>query len=175
MNWASSRSHAVFTVFIERTAEPGNLAKQVAAGGAAAVRADGVTRTKLHIIDLAGSEKMKKIGDGGRAGGRGSQQLEETKATNLSLLAVGKMIHALAEGNAHVPYRDSKLTRLLQVARAVTAVTAVTLPKLEAHAAAAGLAWRQRMHRRPVQRVARRGMPRRDALHAAIRRACQED
>ena len=40
---------------------------------------------------------------------------EETKATNLSLLSLGKVIHSLAEGQKHVPYRESMLTRLLQV------------------------------------------------------------
>eukprot|EP00966_Prymnesium_polylepis_P147247 3401324-Prymnesium_polylepis.1 len=116
MNWASSRSHAIYTLYIERERAPPDWRSLSLADAAGAC-----SRTKLHIIDLAGSEKVRKIGDGGAAaaGGRtssgrgGSSQLDETRATNLSLLAVGKMVHALAEGSGHVPFRESKLTRLL--------------------------------------------------------------
>ena len=60
------------------------------------------------MVDLAGSERAKRSGVAHR-------QFEELKAINLSLSALGNCISALAQGRPHVPYRDSKLTRLLQV------------------------------------------------------------
>lgn len=54
-----------------------------------------------------GSEKIKKTEATG-------SRLEEAKKINLSLTALGKCIHALTNGEAHVPFRESKLTRLLQ-------------------------------------------------------------
>ena len=64
---------------------------------------------KLYFVDLAGSEKISKTHVTG-------QQLEEAKNINKSLSALGLVINALTEKkeNTHVPYRDSKLTRLLQ-------------------------------------------------------------
>jgi kinesin family protein 5 len=55
---------------------------------------------------LAGSEKVSKTGVDGN-------MLEEAKKINLSLTYLGNCIHALTQGKAHIPYRDSKLTRLL--------------------------------------------------------------
>jgi kinesin family protein 5 len=61
----------------------------------------------LNLVDLAGNEKLRhSIASGNR--------LAETKKINLSLSALGNVIHALTLGSEHVPYRDSKLTRLLQ-------------------------------------------------------------
>jgi len=69
------------------------------------------TAGKLYCVDLAGSERAKK------SGARGSR-MEELKAINMSLSALGNCISALAEvsggKSAHIPYRDSRLTRLLQ-------------------------------------------------------------
>ncbi|CAI2312259.1 unnamed protein product [Caenorhabditis sp. 36 PRJEB53466] len=63
---------------------------------------------KLYLVDLAGSEKVSKTGAQGTV-------LEEAKNINKSLTALGIVISALAEGTkSHVPYRDSKLTRILQ-------------------------------------------------------------
>ena len=63
---------------------------------------------KLYFVDLAGSEKISKTGVSG-------QQLEEAKNINKSLTSLGIVINALTEKEkGHVPYRDSKLTRLLQ-------------------------------------------------------------
>ena len=59
------------------------------------------------MIDLAGSEKVKPTQAKG-------ERLEETKKINLSLSALGNVIYALTNGSEHIPYRDSKLTRLLQ-------------------------------------------------------------
>lgn len=59
-------------------------------------------------MDLAGSEKISKTGTEGK-------QLNEAIKINTSLSALGNVIHALCDGkNQHIPYRDSKLTRLLQ-------------------------------------------------------------
>ena len=62
---------------------------------------------KLNLVDLAGSEKISKTGAQG-------ETLEEAKKINQSLSALGQVIKALSDAKSHVPYRDSKLTRLLQ-------------------------------------------------------------
>lgn len=63
---------------------------------------------KIILVDLAGSQKISKTGAEGKV-------LEEAKKINTSLTALGKVINALSDGkSAHIPYRDSKLTRLLQ-------------------------------------------------------------
>jgi kinesin family protein 5 len=64
-------------------------------------------RTKLCFIDLAGSEKIRKSGVKG-------QTLEETKKINLSLSCLGNVVSALTTAADHVPYRNSKLTRILK-------------------------------------------------------------
>ncbi|KAF8788569.1 kinesin-like protein KIF3B [Argiope bruennichi] len=95
MNAHSSRSHAIFMISIE----------------SCATDLDGNTHVKigkLNLVDLAGSEKQAKTG------AVGSTQKESIKI-NLSLSALGNVISALVDGKStHVPYRDSKLTRLLQ-------------------------------------------------------------
>jgi kinesin family protein 3/17 len=97
MNPGSSRSHSIFTVVIE-TCETNP------ATGESHYRAG-----KLNLVDLAGSERQKKTGASG-------ERLDEAKAINLSLSALGNVIKALVSGKAkHIPFRDSKLTRLLQV------------------------------------------------------------
>ena len=101
MNHTSSRSHAVFTVHLT----------QVTRGGAG----DATSRSRFTFVDLAGSERMKKTGaEGARA--------REGIRINEGLLALGNVINALADEErlargerVHVPYRQSKLTRLLQV------------------------------------------------------------
>lgn len=63
---------------------------------------------KMNLVDLAGSEKISKTGAEGNT-------LEEAKKINQSLSALGNCIHALTEAKrGHVPFRDSKLTRILQ-------------------------------------------------------------
>lgn len=63
---------------------------------------------KITLVDLAGSEKISRTGAEGKL-------LEEAKKINTSLSVLGKVINILSEGKkSHVPYRDSKLTRLLQ-------------------------------------------------------------
>lgn len=63
---------------------------------------------KLYLVDLAGSEKVGKTGAEGK-------RLDEAKNINKSLSALGKVIFSLTDTkSSHVPYRDSKLTRVLQ-------------------------------------------------------------
>eukprot|EP00746_Dinoflagellata_sp_MGD_P163435 gnl/MRDRNA2_/MRDRNA2_91468_c0_seq1.p1 gnl/MRDRNA2_/MRDRNA2_91468_c0~~gnl/MRDRNA2_/MRDRNA2_91468_c0_seq1.p1 ORF type:complete len:785 (+),score=223.52 gnl/MRDRNA2_/MRDRNA2_91468_c0_seq1:99-2453(+) len=95
MNAESSRSHSIFTVTVE--------ACEIGADGDNHIRAG-----KLNMVDLAGSERQSKTGATG-------DRLKEATKINLSLSALGNVISALVDGkSAHVPYRDSKLTRLLQ-------------------------------------------------------------
>ena len=65
---------------------------------------------KLNLVDLAGSERVRLSGATG-------QRLEESKQINRSLSALGNVISALtdAKSRQHIPYRDSKLTRMLEV------------------------------------------------------------
>lgn len=97
MNADSSRSHSIFTIFLEMAA----LDK---VSGSEHLRAG-----KLNLVDLAGSERQSKTGATG-------DRLKEATKINLSLSALGNVISALVDANSrHIPYRDSKLTRLLQV------------------------------------------------------------
>jgi kinesin family protein 5 len=93
MNETSSRSHCLFMMTIHQN----NLLEMHAKTG------------KLCLVDLAGSEKVAKTGAVG-------QVLEEAKEINKSLSALGNVINALTDsrGLMHIPYRDSKLTRILQ-------------------------------------------------------------
>lgn len=96
MNRESSRSHAVFTVIVERSEKSSEESSTVTIG-------------KLSLVDLAGSERIRNTGVSTGA------RLDEMKNINKSLSAFGKVILALTSpGNHHVPYRDSKLTRILQ-------------------------------------------------------------
>lgn len=93
MNEHSSRSHAIFIITIEM----GSLADN-----------GGIRVGRLNLVDLAGSERQSKTGSSG-------ERLKEASKINLSLSALGNVISALVDGKTtHVPYRDSKLTRLLQ-------------------------------------------------------------
>ncbi|XP_043191965.1 kinesin-like protein KIF3A [Amphibalanus amphitrite] len=95
MNEHSSRSHAIFTTTIERSERGLDGQNHVRVG-------------KLHLVDLAGSERQTKTGATG-------QRLKEATKINLSLSTLGNVISALIDGKStHVPYRNSKLTRLLQ-------------------------------------------------------------
>ena len=95
MNADSSRSHSIFTVYLERCdqSDDGDNHIRVA---------------KLNLVDLAGSERQAKTGATG-------ERLKEATKINLSLSALGNVISALVDGKStHIPYRDSKLTRMLQ-------------------------------------------------------------
>jgi len=92
MNEHSSRSHSIFLINVKQE----NTETQKKLSG------------KLYLVDLAGSEKVSKTGAEGDV-------LEEAKNINKSLSALGNVISALAEGgNSYIPYRDSKMTRILQ-------------------------------------------------------------
>lgn len=92
MNQESSRSHSIFVITITQ--------KNVETGSAKS--------GQLFLVDLAGSEKVGKTGASG-------QTLEEAKKINKSLSALGMVINSLTDGKStHIPYRDSKLTRILQ-------------------------------------------------------------
>ncbi|KAM5160464.1 kinesin-like protein KIF17 [Callospermophilus lateralis] len=95
MNKDSSRSHSIFTISIEIYAVDERGKDHLRAG-------------KLNLVDLAGSERQSKTGATG-------ERLKEATKINLSLSALGNVISALVDGRCkHIPYRDSKLTRLLQ-------------------------------------------------------------
>ncbi|GFY41220.1 kinesin-like protein KIF17 [Trichonephila inaurata madagascariensis] len=94
MNADSSRSHSIFTIHLEML-EMENCGEHIKQG-------------KLNLVDLAGSERQAKTGATG-------DRLKEATKINLSLSALGNVISALVDGKSkHIPYRDSKLTRLLQ-------------------------------------------------------------
>ncbi|XP_036160904.1 chromosome-associated kinesin KIF4A isoform X1 [Myotis myotis] len=94
MNSQSSRSHAIFTISIEQRKKSDKSSS---------------FRSKLHLVDLAGSERQKKT----KAEG---DRLKEGININRGLLCLGNVISALGDDKkgGFVPYRDSKLTRLLQ-------------------------------------------------------------
>ena len=93
-NDLSSRSHTVFTVtaYIKRTTDTGE---------------DFVSAGKLNLVDLAGSENIQRSG-------AENKRAAEAGLINKSLLTLGRVINALVEKGSHIPYRESKLTRLLQ-------------------------------------------------------------
>ena len=100
MNDVSSRSHAVFRITVEQmTVVENNSSTSVTQ----------IKVGKLNLVDLAGSERIRVTGAKGK-------QLEESKNINRSLSALGNVIYALTDtkGRTHIPYRDSKLTRLLE-------------------------------------------------------------
>ncbi|EAT37007.1 AAEL010942-PA [Aedes aegypti] len=95
MNSESSRSHAIFSITIE-SSETDESGKQYVKMG------------KLQLVDLAGSERQSKTQSSGL-------RLKEATKINLSLSVLGNVISALVDGKStHIPYRNSKLTRLLQ-------------------------------------------------------------
>lgn len=93
-NDLSSRSHTVFTVtvYTKRTTETGE---------------DFVSTGKLNLVDLAGSENIQRSG-------AENKRATEAGLINKSLLTLGRVINALVDRGSHIPYRESKLTRLLQ-------------------------------------------------------------
>ena len=94
MNRDSSRSHCMFTVYVETQETVSNEEK--------------ITVGKLNLVDLAGSERQKKSG-------AANQRLKEASNINLSLTSLMNVISALVDSKkTHIPYRDSKLTRLLE-------------------------------------------------------------
>ena len=126
MNEISSRSHAVFIIIVEQSESLGEVSEVQ----------DGVPPKqsfkvgKLNLVDLAGSERVRLSGATG-------QRLEESKKINQSLSALGNVIAALTDskGRQHIPYRDSKLTRILEDSlggNCKTTMMAMISPALEA-------------------------------------------
>ncbi|CAL9129741.1 kinesin-like protein KIN-7L [Musa acuminata AAA Group] len=105
MNARSSRSHTIFRMVIESSKRnPMNLGD--------ASNTDAIRVSVLNLVDLAGSERIAKTGAGG-------VRLKEGKHINKSLMILGNVINKLSESGrqrGHIPYRDSKLTRILQPA-----------------------------------------------------------
>lgn len=111
-NERSSRSHSVFIL---------RLAGENSATGE---RCEGT----LNLVDLAGSERLKHSQAEG-------ERMRETQSINKSLACLGDVIEALGRGSAHVPYRNSKLTHLLQYSLGGNSKTLmfVMVSPLEAH------------------------------------------
>ncbi|XP_036315197.1 kinesin-like protein KIF21A isoform X17 [Pipistrellus kuhlii] len=115
MNVQSSRSHAIFTIHLCQTrmcpqidAENGTDNKVISESSQ--MNEFETLTAKFHFVDLAGSERLKRTGATG-------ERAKEGISINCGLLALGNVISALGDKSkraTHVPYRDSKLTRLLQ-------------------------------------------------------------
>ena len=105
MNSRSSRSHTIFSLVVTQN----NSLDMSARIG------------RLYLVDLAGSERVSKTGAEG-------QRMEELKAINKSLNALGQVINLLTDGRStHIPYRDSKLTRILQDSLGGNSKTAIII------------------------------------------------
>ncbi|XP_019174156.1 PREDICTED: kinesin-like protein KIN-7N isoform X1 [Ipomoea nil] len=107
MNVRSSRSHTIFRMVIESKGKDSSD--------------DAIRVSVLNLVDLAGSERIAKTGAGG-------VRLKEGKHINKSLMILGNVINKLSEGakqRGHIPYRDSKLTRILQPALGGNAKTSI--------------------------------------------------
>ncbi|KAB2040682.1 hypothetical protein ES319_D02G100300v1 [Gossypium barbadense] len=114
MNARSSRSHTIFRVVIEsKGKDTGSFGDYSSS--------DAIRVSVLNLVDLAGSERIAKTGTGG-------VRLKEGKYINKSLMVLGNVINKLSDSakrRAHIPYRDSKLTRILQPALGGNAKTSI--------------------------------------------------
>ncbi|XP_047189318.1 kinesin-like protein KIF21A isoform X5 [Scophthalmus maximus] len=115
MNVQSSRSHAIFTIHLCQVRvcasdnQENETDNKVSNGNSELDEYETLT-AKFHFVDLAGSERLKRTGATG-------DRAKEGISINCGLLALGNVISALGDRSkrsSHVPYRDSKLTRLLQ-------------------------------------------------------------
>uniref|UniRef100_A0A4W5PU33 Kinesin family member 21A n=1 Tax=Hucho hucho TaxID=62062 RepID=A0A4W5PU33_9TELE len=112
MNVQSSRSHAIFTIHLcqVRVCQDNNETDNKVTNGNSEMEEYETLTAKFHFVDLAGSERLKRTGATG-------DRAKEGISINCGLLALGNVISALGDRSkrsTHVPYRDSKLTRLLQ-------------------------------------------------------------
>uniref|UniRef100_A0A8B9EW45 Kinesin-like protein KIF21A n=1 Tax=Amazona collaria TaxID=241587 RepID=A0A8B9EW45_9PSIT len=111
MNVQSSRSHAIFTIHLCQTRVcPDNTTDNRIISESSEMNEFETLTAKFHFVDLAGSERLKRTGATG-------ERAKEGISINCGLLALGNVISALGDKSkkaTHVPYRDSKLTRLLQ-------------------------------------------------------------
>jgi kinesin family protein 5 len=123
MNAQSSRSHAAVVLNVERRPRM-KLCTDAADQLLSPLKdknAPKKTSAKLFIVDLAGSERVRK------SGATTGVRFNELKSINLSLSALGNCISALSEKKRHIPFRDSKLTRLLQDSLGGNARTALVI------------------------------------------------
>ncbi|CAL0323727.1 unnamed protein product [Lupinus luteus] len=113
MNVRSSRSHTIFRMVIE------SKGKDSGSSDDSSIK-DIVRVSVLNLVDLAGSERIAKTGADG-------VRLKEGKSINKSLMILGNVINKLSDGSkqSHIPYRDSKLTRILQPALGGNAKTSI--------------------------------------------------
>ncbi|XP_052017239.1 kinesin-like protein KIF21A isoform X2 [Apodemus sylvaticus] len=115
MNVQSSRSHAIFTIHVCQTrvcpqTDAENVTDNKMISESSQMNEFETLTAKFHFVDLAGSERLKRTGATG-------ERAKEGISINCGLLALGNVISALGDKSkraTHVPYRDSKLTRLLQ-------------------------------------------------------------
>lgn len=115
MNVQSSRSHAIFTIHLSQTRmcpqiDTENAIDNKVISESSQMNEFETLTAKFHFVDLAGSERLKRTGATG-------ERAKEGISINCGLLALGNVISALGDKSkraTHVPYRDSKLTRLLQ-------------------------------------------------------------
>ncbi|XP_015683455.1 kinesin-like protein KIF27 [Protobothrops mucrosquamatus] len=108
MNEHSSRSHAVFTISVYQQQQP--LQKDTECAQNSPQSSGQQIASKFHFVDLAGSERVTKTGNTG-------ERFKESIQINSGLLALGNVISALGDPkrkNAHIPYRDTKITRILK-------------------------------------------------------------
>lgn len=130
MNDISSRSHAVFMIIVEQMSEMKGQEEESKRGQKESFREIKVG--KLNLVDLAGSERVRVTGATGK-------RLEESKSINLSLSCLGNVITALTDKKkrSHIPYRDSKLTRILEDSlggNCITTMMAMISPSYDAYA-----------------------------------------
>ena len=110
MNDLSSRSHAVFLIIVEQMSALDVDDQELRQGRGGETDPPKAVRVgKLNLVDLAGCERVRVTGATGK-------RLDESKKINQSLSALGNVIKALTEkhNRVHIPFRDSKLTRLLE-------------------------------------------------------------
>uniref|UniRef100_A0A672HGZ1 Kinesin motor domain-containing protein n=1 Tax=Salarias fasciatus TaxID=181472 RepID=A0A672HGZ1_SALFA len=104
MNPNSSRSHTIFTLYMDQRRGSSRVC------GAGANSGPQMLSSKFHFVDLAGSERILRTGNTG-------ERLKESIQINSGLLALGNVIGALGDPKrkgSHIPYRDSKITRILK-------------------------------------------------------------
>jgi kinesin family protein 6/9 len=100
LNRRSNRSHSIFTVYVQQRQRSGVSEK--------------VTHSKLHLIDLAGSERLKKTMDGEDGPSSNDVLKRESININQSLTYLEQCVIALSRKGSHIPYRQSKLTNILK-------------------------------------------------------------
>nr|XP_033798728.1 kinesin-like protein KIF7 isoform X2 [Geotrypetes seraphini] len=110
INMQSSRSHTIFTITMEQRRGAGRISQLTLKDQVSVLGSGQVLTSKFHFVDLAGSERILKTGNTG-------ERLKESIQINSGLLALGNVISALGDPrrkSSHIPYRDSKITRILK-------------------------------------------------------------